>query len=240
MIDHTYESLNTIIHQSSEILLDEDFVALAVSLDKGEAVHCGLAINHNKNVQLFHFNFSEVQLVDINAETSTYFLTKLPIIKTDEVEAFLTKCELINESEPSFKWGFFYDGEMFDENNKIISKLDENERVTNCVFFCISVISGFLVSQYIDFKDWNPDRLAMAWYEKRFLYSYRNRFTEDQFKDFLSIVRRIPPDEYFSSASISELAITKDAIGKYLKSVRQILVERHKILTESSGSSGKN
>lgn len=227
---HSYESLNAIIHKSSDISLEENFVAIAVSLDaNGGALHCGLAIKSDEKFKLFHFNIrDEVELVDIVSTSSTYFLTKIPIIFETEVMAFLTKCELIHAKESSIKFGFFYDGELFDENNELVSNLSENEKVTNCVFFCISVISGFLISQsYIDFRDWNPDNLAMGWYEKSFLRSYKNKYTEQQLKDLLSIIRRIPPEEYFSSASISELAITRNAIAQYLEIVKAILVERH-------------
>lgn len=236
MFVHSYESLNTIIDRSSDISLRENFVALAVSLDaNGKALHCGLAIKSDEKFKLFHFDINdEVELVDIVDSKATYFLTKIPIIYENEVMAFLTKCELIHAKEPSLKFGFFFNGELFDENNDFVAKIS-NDRVTNCVFFCISVISGFLISQpYIDFRDWNPDNLAMGWYEKSFLRSYKNKYTEEQLKDLLKIIRRIPPEEYFSSASISELAITRKAITQYLEIVKHILQERHHVISNAN------
>lgn len=235
----TYESVNKIIQESSNISLDEDFVGIAVSLDsKGEAFHCGLAVNYNKNIKLFHFDLGDgdkIKLEDLSKSQSIYFLIKLPIIKSEEVEAFLSKCELILDKELDLQFGFFYNGEFFDQNNNLIYKL-ENHNVTNCVFFCITIITGFLVGGvYFNFEDWKEDNFSTNWFENFLLKSSYRKVTKEQLQGLMGILRRIPPHDYFSSGEIKALPITKKAVLEYTEHVRKVFQERfpQKIETKS-------
>lgn len=224
----TYDIVNLLVHEPSVISLEEDFVAIAVNVSKkGEASHCGLVVNYNKEPKLFHFEFTD----GVKSETldGTYFLNILPLIKKEEVLTFLAKCEMICDNEPDLEFGFFYSGEFFDENNKIIFNLKDNN-ITNCVYFCISVIAGFILSeQYVEFDDWKGDIMAENWFKNVFLRTRRKeKLTQEQLKAFSEIVKRIPPIDYFSSAEITSLPIRKEDVDQYSGFMAEVLLDRFK------------
>lgn len=212
------------------VSIEQNFVAIAVCLDnEGAALHCGLVVNYNQELSLFHFDINdEIKKADPKKSKKVYYLNRLPLIREQEVEAFLTKCELIYEKEIDLEYGFSYTGEFFDENNEIVFKAPI-EGITNCVFFCISVIAGFLVGDsYFAYSDWTADKTAENWLNSLFVRTKRKeQITEEQFKQLWSSVRRIPPNDYFSSAPITELPITKVAVDEYSFLMSNVLVDRH-------------
>lgn len=226
----TPEIAEEIVFDSDLPNFDKNFVAIAAHPDKeGVASHCGLVIHHNGESFLFHFDFFHgVRLEKLTDVKHLYYLNILPIINEQEIPAFLAKCELINEKEPDLEFGFAFTGEFFNESNEIVFKVPDNN-ITNCVFFCISVISGFIISeQYFQYSDWSADTMAKNWYEVDYLRTRKFRpFKKEDLEEFWDSVRRIPPADYFSSASITSLPIRKNIVDQLSPIFINTLKNRH-------------
>lgn len=206
------ETAEAMVLELDSINYEKDFVAIGISGD----THCGLIVNYNQKPVFFHFYFDEIRMEKIESLKSDYVFNLLPIIDENEVINFLAKCELIVENEPDLEFGFTYNGEFFNEKGEIIFKIPKNN-ITNCVFFCISLISGFIVSErYFEYTDWKPDDLAKNWVNRVFLKKKEiGRFVAEDIGEFWDTVCRIPPIDYFSSASITDLPIKKVIVDNY-------------------------
>lgn len=218
----------------------DNYVAIAVRLDEnGKASHAGLIINYDNQCKLFHYDFGEIELIDTPLN-KWYFHKKVNFIKKEEVEWFLARCEIIFEGDhPEF--GFFCDGSVYNEQGILINNL-ENNNYTNCVFFCISVIAGFLAkTEYIVIDDWNQDNMASNWFNSYFLPRKAYRMTQDNLEKLANVVKRIPPDHYFTSAFKDTPPISKSDIEGYFELVNGVLANKHNaIVKEKSDAESVN
>jgi hypothetical protein len=219
------EEIDKAIIKSDSSELPSNFVAVAVQLtDKGEALHSGLIVSVNGKCKLFHFNVDdEIHLQEI-PKGKWYFHKELSIIKPQESQVFLWRCEMIADSANP-KFGFFYDGSYYDEKGTLISKSNSGE-YTTCVLFCINVILGFIDAEsYILFNDWSIDKISENFFRD---FSSRKKLfmSVEELEKLRTILLRIPPLDYTATAFKNTLPIGKDDIKEVIESLQKVFVSK--------------
>lgn len=216
----------------------DNYVAIAVQLGTDNLPgHVGLVVNYEKKRRFFHFTISRIKFEDFPIDQE-YFYKKIQFIRKEEIEWFLARCEMISESiEQNPKFGFICDGSIFNAEGRFVSPI-EGHNVSNCVFFCISVISGFLTDRtYFQIEDWGPDVEAIQYFKSFVFKNLERHLTEENRDKVVNAIRRIPPADYFTSAFNPDLPIKKKEIDQYSKMVSNVLIQRKKKLSPISKDS---
>ena len=205
MISYKYIDDNIISCEADD--LPENMIGAAIVTNPDNTQHAAIFIRYNGDSKLFHFTGRSVMIQDFFNPDEIYFHKILDIVDPVLLPAFLAQCELILEkAQPKF--GYFYEGGLYDQNGDFISPSTSPEYMT-CVGFCLNVIKGFLSDkEYFNYTDWNSSTLDET-YVENFLEHIQHENPSVQIDDFKANLRRIQPSEYLSGAFSPEIPVTK-------------------------------
>lgn len=208
-----FENEKSKILRFSNIDIEEDFVGVTVEIDEqtGVCKHSGLIICYEQEVYYFHYTGRNVELKQSIPEL---YFKKLDVIDNVLIASFLWHCEkLAKDVNPIY--GFVFDKSYYDSNADyylINAKFD----ITTCVGFCIKVLEGFLLTEYLKTDDWgissleSLDKIEESLKER--YISYMNSIAEKNgvsIEEIKCTYKRILPSELFSSTFFTELPIRK-------------------------------
>lgn len=217
--------------------LGGNFVASAAKFNKSEDKfdHTGIVICCEGDLKVFHFDGHKVSLDDVPGD-EWYFDKKLEFVKADEVEAFLSFCERIQEkSNP--RYGFIYNGSFFKDDGQYFSEVEDHQFMT-CVGFCLNVITGYIENNdYLSYDDWTMIPLEQDYYFSRW-EDKSAVLTTGEMKELKTQQRRIYPVELLCSAFINSLPIRKSDIETLKPLVKQSV--KNKIALEEQNEADKS
>lgn len=221
---YTNNSVNSELRDTTE-LPDNDFVGILFHGNL-EQSHAGLVISFDEHLYVFHYDATDVILQELSPVKYSFIVKLLPIIRKDEVEAFLAHCKRISKTAKP-KYGFFYAGSFYNEEGKYFSELGIEEYMT-CVGFCINVVQGFIEEDYILYREWTEDTKANAdSYFERFV-EQANAGRDDKINEELyrKNLRRITPAEYTTSGFYTSLPISKSDVDTIVELVKECLKQK--------------
>jgi hypothetical protein len=190
--------------------LPENMIGSAIVTNPDSTEHAAIFIRYNGESKLFHFTGKDVMIEDFFNPGENYYYKNMDVIDPILLPAFLAQCELILEkAQPKF--GYFYEGAIYDPNGDFVSPSDSPEYMT-CVGFCLNVIKGFLADKdYFNYSDWDSSTLDVTYVEK-FLEHVKRENPAIIIDDFKSNLRRISPSEFISGAFSQDIPVTKSFI----------------------------
>jgi hypothetical protein len=205
VISYKYIDENIISCEADD--LPENIIGAAIVTNPDDSQHAAIFIRYNGESKLFHFTGRSVMIEDFFNPDEIYFHKNLAVIDPLLLPAFLAHCELVLEkAEPKF--GYFYEGALYDHNGDFISPSSMPEYMT-CVGFCLNVIKGFLSDQdYFNYSDWDINTLDETYAEK-FLEKVQLENPGIAINDFKVNLRRILPIEYLCGAFSTTLPVEK-------------------------------
>lgn len=203
-----------IIHTVSERDFKKDFVGIGGYYDKESKLisHSVLIIQYREKLYVFHYTgipgyplFFDQNINDNCFHKITYTVPEIL------VPSFLVQCEeVLKKATPTY--GYFYSGEFYDFNGNHNSASTSGERMT-CAGFCLNVLKGFLMEDYIDFEQWDSSTHE----DLNYLENYSTRHSLN-INDIAGSHRRISPLDLICSGYFTNLPIQKSQIdSKHLE-----------------------
>ena len=204
MISYKYIDDNIISCQADD--LPENMIGAAI-VTNGDTQHAAIFIRYNGESKLFHFTGKDVMIEDFFNPGEIYFHKIIDEVDPLLIPSFLAQCELILEkAEPKF--GYFYEGGLYDQNGDFISPGSVPQYMT-CVGFCLNVIKGFFDGEeYFSYTDWDNSTVDES-YVEQFLTRVQEENPDLKIDDFKADLRRILPIEYLSGAFSPDRPVTK-------------------------------
>jgi hypothetical protein len=209
--------------------LPENFVALAVSVNDGEAKHSGLLIRYKGSDHLCHFPaVSPPEIADVpNNDLYVYRIwDMIAPADSDEVGAFLSHCKYVCEN-CNITYGYVHDGSGYNERGNYQNSTDLPELGT-CVGFCLNILNYqiFLQNQgalYFQIDDWEAGRFGYDWWcEPQII----EKFPDLDLELYTRFKKRITPLQYLCSSAFNDYPIRRetvdeiaDEVGGYLSSL---------------------
>jgi hypothetical protein len=203
-----------ILHTFSEKDSKKDFVGIGGYYDKDSKLlyHSVLIIQFQQELYVFHYTGDRNYPLFFNQDISDTCFHKITYnVPEILVPSFIAQCqEVLKKATPTY--GYFYSGEFYDFNGNHNSNSSSGERMT-CAGFCLNVLKGFLMEDYIDFEQWDSSTHKDPDYLEN--YSIRHSLNID---DIASSHRRISPLDLICSGYFIDLPIQKAQIdSKHLQ-----------------------
>lgn len=197
------------IKKSTESLDDtgQDFVGIGVLNEGDIASHSGLIIKYRSTVYEFHYTGrgKEILLTELNYD---FYHKILNIVPSFEIPAFLKMAQNIHKfANP--KYGCFYSGEFYDADGNHFSNI--TGQFMTCVGFCLNVLKGFLLEDYLKYDDWDNTTADGFLNQPDYFSFFIQRYGLEP-EEFSTSLRRITPLEILTSAFLNDLPITKSNI----------------------------
>ena len=205
-----------------ETAFPENMIGAAVLVKEDGAQHAAIFIRYKGDSHLFHFDGASVIMEEVSG-LEPYYQKHLEFLEPILLPAFFTQCELILENAKP-KFGYFYEGALYNANGDFISPNDSPEYMT-CVGFCLNVLKGFLSDQdFFRFEDWDEKTLTgkMELVEQ-FLIKVKEYHPLIKMEDFKPNLRRILPIEYISGAFSDTLPVHKTFTDSIVLDVQNVL-----------------
>lgn len=202
-----------IIHTVSEKDIKNDFVGIGGYYDKESKLiyHSVLIIQYKEELYVFHYSGNpNYPLFDQNINKNCFHKITY-IVPEILVPSFIAQCEeILKKANPTY--GYFYSGEFYDFNGNHNSISSTGERMT-CAGFCLNVLKGFLMEDYINFEQWDSSTHE----ETNYLENYSVRHSLN-IADIAKSHRRISPLDLICSGYFKDLPIQKSQIdSKHLE-----------------------
>lgn len=194
----------------------QDFVGIGV-LNEGEiATHSALIIKHRAEVYEFHYTGREILLEQLNMN---FYHKIILVIPSFEIPALLKMAQNVHKyAKPNY--GCFYSGEFYDADGNHFSNI--NGQYMTCVGFCLNVLKGFLLEDYLKYEDWdNTTADGFLGHADYFSFFIQRHGLDPE--EFSTSLRRITPLEILTSAFFSDLPIRKTIIDTYKDQVNNYL-----------------
>jgi len=199
-----FEIINTV----SENDIEQDFIAIGGYYDNSEKkiYHSVIIIQFRKKVYAFHYTGLDDRPIvfDENIDEDCFhkITTAVPSIL---VPSFLKQCEKIFERAAPV-YGYFYSGEFYDIDGNHNSDTHTGETMT-CAGFCLNILKGFLMTEYVDYTQWDSASHEVSGY----LEYFSNKHSLDI--DLIAQShRRISPLDLLCSGYFNDLPIQKKQI----------------------------
>ncbi|MDB4921215.1 hypothetical protein [Mucilaginibacter sp.] len=217
----TYQNIEDNIISCLADDLPENMIGAAIVSNEDGSQHAAIFIRYNGESQMFHFTGKNVMIEDVLSLDEAYYHKRLDFIDPILLPAFLAQCELVLEkAQPKF--GYFYDGALYNANGDFLSPSAFPEYMT-CVGFCLNVIKGFLSDQdYFTYTDWDSTTLDES-YAINFVEKVKEDYPDINLADFKANLRRIFPIEFLSGAFADDLPVAKSFINNIKLDVQDIL-----------------
>jgi hypothetical protein len=202
--------------------LPDNMVGAAFTWNPDGSQHAAIFLRYNGDSNLFHFDGKTVMIEPLSPQEE-YYHKKLEFLDPILLPAFFAQCELILENAQP-KFGYFYDGALYDTQGKFISPNDSPEYMT-CVGFCLNVINGFLSDhEFFSHGDWNDQSLNdRKEFVERFFKLAKEANPEVDINAFKTSLRRIMPVEYLSGAFSKTLPVRKAFVDEISSEVQELL-----------------
>jgi hypothetical protein len=205
-----------------DVDLPEDMVGAAMLINPDGSQHAAIFLRYQGDSKLFHFTSKSVIIEDVSG-LDDYYLKNLHFLPAILLPSFLTQCDLILEKAQP-KYGYFYEGSLYDENGDFKSPGNSPQYMT-CVGFCISVIKGFLSDEeFFEYTDWDESTLSDKMeHVEAFLKKVQETNPNIDMDSFIPNLRRITPIEYVAGGYSDSLPVRKAFTDAIVDDLQKIL-----------------
>lgn len=212
---------------ATNIAGDKNFVALGCTIDRSynNIDHLAFILyekedgEYEARLQECDYDGWQISLTELTPTSSNYYFRISPLVKEQDVEAFIAMCENVKKNAKP-EYGYFYSGESYDKNGVHQSSQELGQRMT-CVGFCLNILKGFLEEDYIEYADWDSDTNN----KENWLDDYCQKHNIDP-HTLKQSHRRITPLEGLVSCFFENLPIRKSDIDSKKPEVIVLLEDK--------------
>ncbi len=195
---------------------EQDFVGIGLLNEGDIATHSGLIIKYRSKVYEFHYTGREILLEQLGMN---FYHKIILIIPSFEIPALMKMAQNVQKyAKPNY--GCFYSGGIYDADGNHFSNIAG--QYMTCVGFCLNVLKGFLLEDYLNYDDWDKTTAEGFMEQDDYFTYFIQKYNLDAEK-FSQSLRRITPLEMLTSSFFENLPIGKANIDKHKHEVESYL-----------------